>query len=48
MLGFDYLARFVCADLGEYEALIADLIDNANLGVAGVSLMARPLHAGQN
>ena len=33
---FDYLARFVCADLGEYEALTADLIDNANLGVARI------------
>ena len=33
---FDYLARFVCADLGEYEALTAELIDNANLGVARI------------
>ena len=32
----DYLARFVCADLGEYEVLTADLIDNANLGVARI------------
>jgi len=33
---FDYLARFVCPDLGEYEALTAELIDNANLGVARI------------
>jgi len=33
---FDYLARFVCADLGEYEALTAELLDNAHLGVARI------------
>jgi DNA-binding Lrp family transcriptional regulator len=30
----DYVARFVCADLADYEALTAQLIEDANLGVA--------------
>ena len=33
---FDYLARFVCADLAKYEALTAVLIDQADLGVARI------------
>jgi DNA-binding Lrp family transcriptional regulator len=33
---FDYLARFVCADLARYEALTAELIDDADLGVARI------------
>jgi DNA-binding Lrp family transcriptional regulator len=30
----DYIARFVCADLAEYEGLTASLIDDPDLGVA--------------
>ncbi|MPZ58880.1 MAG: AsnC family transcriptional regulator [Rhizobiales bacterium] len=33
---FDYLARFVCADLAQYEALTTGLIDDADLGVARI------------
>jgi DNA-binding Lrp family transcriptional regulator len=33
---FDYLARFVCSDLARYETLTADLIDDADLGVARI------------
>jgi len=32
----DYLARFVCADLGRYETLTADLIDDKALGVSRI------------
>jgi DNA-binding Lrp family transcriptional regulator len=32
----DYLARFVCADLGRYEALTAELLGDATLGVARI------------
>ena len=32
----DYVARFVCADLGRYETLTADLIDDKALGVARI------------
>ena len=32
----DYLARFVCADLGAYEELTNALIDDENLGVARI------------
>ena len=32
----DYLARFVCADLGAYEELTNALIDDENLGVAPI------------
>jgi DNA-binding Lrp family transcriptional regulator len=42
---FDYLARFVCADLARYETLTTSLIDDPDLGVARiVSLVAlRPV-----
>jgi DNA-binding Lrp family transcriptional regulator len=33
---FDYLARFVCADLGGYETLTAKLIDDPALGVTRI------------
>jgi DNA-binding Lrp family transcriptional regulator len=33
---FDYVARFVCADLTEYEALTTALIDDAGLAVSRV------------
>lgn len=33
---FDYIARFVCADLARYETLTADLIDDGDLGVARI------------
>jgi len=33
---FDYLARFVCADLARYETLTADLIDDRDLGVTRI------------
>jgi Lrp/AsnC family transcriptional regulator of ectoine degradation len=32
----DYLARFVCADLGDYQALTTGLIDDPKLGVARI------------
>lgn len=32
----DYVARFVCADLGRYETLTADLIDDKALGVSRI------------
>ncbi len=32
----DYIARFVCADLGTYEELTSALIDDVNLGVARI------------
>jgi DNA-binding Lrp family transcriptional regulator len=32
----DYVARFVCADLGAYEELTARLIDDPHLGVARI------------
>lgn len=32
----DYIARFVCADLGRYETLTADLIDDKALGVSRI------------
>ena len=32
----DYVARFVCADLGRYETLTADLIDDKTLGVSRI------------
>ena len=32
----DYLVRFVCSDLARYETLTADMIDDADLGVARV------------
>jgi DNA-binding Lrp family transcriptional regulator len=31
---FDYIARFVCADLGQYEALTSDLLGDPVLGIA--------------
>jgi DNA-binding Lrp family transcriptional regulator len=34
--GSDYVVRFVCADLADYEALTAALIDDPHLGVARV------------
>jgi DNA-binding Lrp family transcriptional regulator len=33
---FDYLARFVCADVARYETLTAALIDDPALGVARI------------
>jgi len=33
---FDYLARFVCRDLGRYEAITSDLIGDPNLGVTRI------------
>ena len=33
---FDYLARFVCRDLADYEELTARLIDDPDLGVARI------------
>ena len=33
---FDYVARFVCADLARYEAVTAELIGDAVLGVARI------------
>jgi len=33
---FDYLARFVCADVTRYDALTNALIDNGELGVARI------------
>jgi DNA-binding Lrp family transcriptional regulator len=33
---FDYLARFVCADLANYEALTTGLLDHPNLGIARI------------
>ena len=33
---FDYLARFVCADVTRYDALTTALIDDTHLGVARV------------
>jgi DNA-binding Lrp family transcriptional regulator len=33
---FDYIARFVCADLARYETLTTDLIDDGDLGVARI------------
>jgi len=33
---FDYLARFVCADLAAYETLTASLIDDRRLGVTRI------------
>ena len=33
---FDYVARFVCADLATYQALTAALIDDSALGVARI------------
>ena len=32
----DYIARFVCADIGAYEELTRGLIDDATLGVARI------------
>ncbi|HEV3175263.1 MAG TPA: Lrp/AsnC ligand binding domain-containing protein, partial [Stellaceae bacterium] len=32
----DYVARIVCADLGEYEELTSSLIDEDALGVARI------------
>jgi Lrp/AsnC family leucine-responsive transcriptional regulator len=32
----DYLARFVCSDLGRYETLTTDLIDDPDLAVARI------------
>jgi DNA-binding Lrp family transcriptional regulator len=32
----DYLARFVCGDLGRYEALTAELLGDPTLGVARI------------
>jgi len=32
----DYIARFVCADIGTYEELTRELIDDPNLGVARI------------
>ncbi len=32
----DYVARFVCADLGRYETLTADLIGDKTLGVSRI------------
>ncbi len=32
----DYLVRFVCADLGVYEALTNDLVEDETLGVARI------------
>ena len=32
----DYVARFVCADIGTYEELTSALIDDATLGVARI------------
>jgi DNA-binding Lrp family transcriptional regulator len=33
---FDYLARFVCADLARYETLTSSLLDDPNTGVARI------------
>jgi DNA-binding Lrp family transcriptional regulator len=33
---FDYLARFVCADLARYEALTSALLDDPDTGVARI------------
>ena len=33
---FDYLARVVCADVARYEALTAELIGDAKLGVSRI------------
>lgn len=33
---FDYVARFVCADLARYETLTTDLIDDMSLGIARI------------
>jgi DNA-binding Lrp family transcriptional regulator len=33
---FDYMARFVCADLARYEALTAELLNDRDLGVARI------------
>ena len=32
----DYIARFVCSDLADYEELTSALIDDAPLGVARI------------
>jgi DNA-binding Lrp family transcriptional regulator len=32
----DYIVRFVCADLADYEAVTKELIDDANLGVTRI------------
>jgi DNA-binding Lrp family transcriptional regulator len=44
---FDYLARFVCADVARYEALTTDLIDDPNLGVARIvsHIALRPIRS---
>ena len=33
---FDYLARFVCADLARYEKLTAALLEDSNLGIGRI------------
>jgi Lrp/AsnC family leucine-responsive transcriptional regulator len=42
---FDYLARFVCADLGQYEALTNSIIDDSSLAVARIvsQIVLRPV-----
>lgn len=42
---FDYIARFVCLDLGRYEALTAELIGDPMLGVSRIvsHIVLRPV-----
>jgi DNA-binding Lrp family transcriptional regulator len=42
---FDYVARFVCLDLGRYETVTADLINDPVLGVARIvsHIVLRPV-----
>jgi DNA-binding Lrp family transcriptional regulator len=43
---FDYLVRFVCADVARYEALTAELIEDASLGIGRIvsNIGLRPVH----
>ena len=43
--GIDYLARFVCTDIGGYEALTAQLLDEPELGIGRLvsHIALRPL-----
>ena len=42
---FDYVARFVCADLSRYEAITTELLDDETLGVARLvsQIVLRPV-----
>jgi DNA-binding Lrp family transcriptional regulator len=44
---FDYLVRFMCADVARYETLTAELIEDPNLGVARINsnIALRPVRA---